>query len=188
MATIPGKEPQKLRAGDSWRWRRDDLAAYPAPVWSLKYYLVSPNRQIVLDASADGAAHVVAVSAAASAAYLAGLYSWIARVSAGGEEYTVGDGAIEILPNFATAAAGLDGRSHAKRMLDALTSIIEGRAASMDIDIVDKTLGEGVALRKNPELLIKYQGIYARQYRAEQEAQKLANGEASGRKVLVKFL
>jgi hypothetical protein len=74
--TTPTNEPIEARAGDTWSWRRDDLADYPAPTWVLKYRAKNAAGGFEIVAAADGAAHLVTVPAATTAVYTAGIYDW----------------------------------------------------------------------------------------------------------------
>lgn len=161
MRTI---EPERIRSGDTIRWRREDLLSYPASLWTLTYILLMTGRQIVITASADGNNFVVNVPAATSASYIAGTYSWTAAVSNGAERYTVSTGKMEVLPNPATQTAGLDTRSHAKKVLDALEALLEGKATR---DAQSITIAGQSITKMNPEELLRWRNFYRVEYNAE---------------------
>lgn len=132
MATVPSTEPSSIRAGDLLTWKKA-LSDYPADAgWSLSYTLINATTKITINAGASGADHLVSVSAATTAAYAAGSYTWMARVTKGSEVYTVDQGSLTILPNLA-ALSTFDGRSHAKTMVEAIEAAIEGRASALQL-------------------------------------------------------
>ena len=133
-ASIPTTEPSSLRAGDTWQWRREDLADYPASAWTLVYYFRNASAHFDITASADGDAYAVTV-AKASSGKAPGWYDWIAVVSSATERHEVDRGRLEILPDYATAAV-LDGRSTARRILEAIDALILGRASADQVDTV----------------------------------------------------
>jgi hypothetical protein len=71
----------------------------------------------------------VTVEAATTAAYTAGMYQYIARVSLAGEVYTVDSGVVVISPNVATATAGAL-QTHAEKMVALCEAAIEAQAAA----------------------------------------------------------
>ena len=63
---IPLSEPPALNAGETALWQRDLSPDYPAPTWSLNYYLVGPTR-INIASAANGTRHEMSVNAATTA-------------------------------------------------------------------------------------------------------------------------
>lgn len=120
-------EPISIIPGDTVKWMRS-LADYPACAgWALSYELLNAMHRYQIAATADGAAHRVVISASTSQSYTPGSYDWRARVTNADEVYTVGTGRLTIAPSFSAAA---DVRSHARRTLDAIEAVLEGRATS----------------------------------------------------------
>lgn len=126
MPTVPTTEPLRVHAGDSLTWRRDDLTAdYPATAgWALSYTLVNASQALSVDATADGAAFLVSVSAATTATWPPGDYTWAAAVTNGSQRTTIGQGRLTVLPNVAGAQGGLDVRSPARQALDAVNAAL----------------------------------------------------------------
>lgn len=180
-STPPTYEPSAFRAGDSVRWTRT-LADYPAGTWTLAYTLNGPTL-ITITASADGTDHAVSVLPAVSAVYKPGVYTWAARVTDGTDTYTVGTGTLEILANPAKAST-TDARSHARRFLDAIESVLEGRATH---DVASYTIGGRQLARVSLEELLAARGKYRAEVRAEENADRLARGLPSRRHIGVKF-
>lgn len=187
MADIPTTEPLQIRAGASIEWRRNDLSDYPASEWTLKYYLKNASNHIEISGTAVGDYHSITISAATSAGYTAGVYTWVAYAEKGSgqniERHQVSEGAMEIFPSYANTTA-FDGRSHVKTVLDAIEAAIEGRASRTDLSY---TINGRTIQHMNPEELIKWDSHYKRLYQQELDAQKINQGLATGRKILTRF-
>jgi len=120
-------EPISIIPGDTVKWTRT-LADYPASAgWALSYELLNAMHRYEIPATADGKAFRVVVSAQTTQSYAPGAYDWRARVTNADEVYTVASGRLTVAPSF--GAAG-DVRSHARRTLDAIEAVLEGRATS----------------------------------------------------------
>ena len=172
---IPTTEPTTLRAGDTWTWRRDDLADFPAPTWTLTYCFRNATQFFDVVAEADGSAHAVAVAAAASAARVPGWYDWTAFAADGVNRHQVGAGRIELLPNVATAAVH-DGRSFARRMLDAIEAALESRAGTDQLDMVSAQL-ESRGLTRDRLGLITLRDRFAAEVAREDRARRGVNSQ-----------
>lgn len=153
MVDIPNRVPAELRAGDTARWTRE-LSDYPASQgWSLGYKLVTSTAVYSFSASANGDAFDITVAAATTAAWTAGLYQMQEYVSKAGERYTLGTTPLRILPDLAALASGLDVRSHARKVLDAINAWLEAKAptaASFEIagrKLQNYSLADLLALR-----------------------------------------
>lgn len=186
MTDIPTTEPAELRAGDTWKWRREDLADYPAPTWVLKYRFKNAAGGFEVVAAADGTAYAITVAAATSANYVAGSYSWSAWVEGGSEVYTIGYGEITVLPNLraGTATAALDGRSHVKKVLDALEAVIERKATHdhLQVSIDGKSVG-----RMTPGEILTWRDKYRAEWVREKAAERLRKGQGGGAALLVRM-
>jgi hypothetical protein len=129
-AAIPTVEPQRLRAGDTWQWRREDLAGdYPAAAWTLRYSLKNPDDHVELAAAADGAMFAITVDIATTKSAKPGAYRMVGYVENAGvtQRFPVYEGSVEILPAYANAGV-VDDRSHARKVLEAIEAVIENRA------------------------------------------------------------
>lgn len=181
-APVPDQEPVSFRAGDYLTWSKS-LSDYPADQgWSLAYTLINSGSKITIAASASGANFSVAVAAATTAAYLAGAYQWIARVTKATEIYTVAQGTVEILPNLAVLTA-YDPRSHARTMLDAIEAAYEGRASQtqLEIDLNGRRLRD-----LTPVELIKWRSYYKTEVQREADAESLARTGLNRRRIGVR--
>ncbi len=117
-------EPSRVTAGDTLIWLRS-LPDYPASAgWVLTYTLINLAGKKTITATASGDDHLATVPAATSAAWPAGLYTWVAAVAKAAERYTVATGALTVDPDL-TAVATYDARTSAKKALDAVNLAME---------------------------------------------------------------
>ena len=185
--TEPTTEPALVTAGDTLVWRRS-LADYPASAWTLKYRLINAGAKYDITAAASGDEHRVSVSAATSAAWTAGDYTWTAWVEGGSSErYTVGSGKLTVKPNLAAvSAAGFDTRSQAQQALDglkaALTTYVSSRGHVAEYTIA----GRMMKFRSASEIEEQIR-FWERELAKEEQAERLAKGLPSRRRVLVRL-
>ena len=176
MADIPTTEPTEIQAGDTVKWNRTDLVDYPSPTWTLKYYLVKSGTQIVIIAAQSGTAFSVVLSKTITAAYAAGIYRWVAKVSMGTEEYTVDSGTVEVLPDLVASTTGLETRSDARKIYDDLISAYKAYISANGTMHSFSIGGKTVQYKTAKELLdqIKY---WATEVQREQDSEAIANGK-----------
>lgn len=182
-ATIPSTEPSSFRAGDLLAWTKS-LSDYPAnDGWALVYTLINASAKITINASASGADFSVSVPAATTAAYAAGSYQWMARVTKATEIYTVANGTIEILPNLA-AQSTFDFRSHAKTMLDAIEAAFEGKASSTQLEMEIN----GRRIRSfSPEEMITWRSFYKAEVAKEAQTESFTRTGINPRRMGVRL-
>lgn len=176
---IPTNEPQSLRAGDTWKWTRT-FADYPAGTWTLKYRFKNAAAYFEIVAAASGTDHSVSVAAVTTATYAAGSYTWMAWVEGGSsEKYTVDTGTLEVDPDYRASTAAYDGRSHARKMLDAIEAWLEARdPAVAEYEIAGRRM-KFIPIAE----LVKLRNRYGFEVRNEEAAAALAKGEGLGRKI-----
>jgi len=185
---IPTAEPTEIVAGASLKWRREDMSAdYPAPTWSLSYLFVDladSTRKFTVAAVADGAYFAVSVTPAVTVTYTPGTYEWAAYVTDGTDRYRVDHGTAKVLADLAALPVGYDGRSHARRVLDAIEAVIAGRA-SKDQESY-QIAGRSLNRTPIPDLM-KLRQTYRNEVRREEKAEAIRNGLQTGRMVLTRF-
>lgn len=173
MTDIPEKEPLSFIAGDTVSWTKaiDDYLASDS--WVLSYHLVMDGDQKTITASQNGSGDdfLAAISAADSANYTPGIYHYQARVTKGAEAYTVETGSIEVLANFEAQITGFDNRSHVKKTLDALESVILGKASK---DQLSYSIAGRSISRLSPSELLEWRDAY--------QAEHNRNERRAGRK------
>jgi len=181
-ADIPNTEPGELRTGDTWKWTKS-LADYPASAWTLKYRFKNAAGGFEITASTSGNDYSVTVAAATTAAYAAGLYSWMAWVEGGSsEKYTVDSGVCTLNPDYrsGTATAAFDDRTHARTVLDAIEAVIEGRASKDQMEY--EIAGRRLKLTPIADLL-KLRQHYLAEVAGQKAAEAIANGLGTGRRI-----
>lgn len=180
-------EPQVITAGDSAQWEKT-LADYPADDgWVLSYVFINATHKITFAGTADGASHFISLTAATTAAWNAGLYQWqaYATKAATSERATVESGSITIKPNLAAVGTTTyDGRSHARKVLDAIEAVIENRATT---DQQEYTIGDR-SLKRTPladlyKLRTQYKAIVTK----EETLENAGTGKPSRRKTLIRM-
>lgn len=168
--------PAKLTAGLTFD-HLVTLTAYPAPDWSLSVALRGASV-INLTAVADGAQHRLVANAAATGAYVPGLYSYSARVTRDGVVIGVDAGTVEILPDLAAQTGTSDVRSHSRIVLDNIRAVIEKRATQDQ----EKYVINNRELWRTPlRDLLHLESTYAARVRAEEAKERGQSGFASVR-------
>lgn len=185
MTTPLDREPESFTAGDTLSWTRS-LADYPASAsWVLHYRLINAAAKYDINASASGDDHLVSVSAATTAAFAAGTYTWQAYVTKGAERYTVGTGTVIILRDLAAEAAGFDNRTPARKALDALNAGLQsfGSNAHVQSYVIE---GREMRYRTFADFMAARDRL-ALEVRREDDAQRAAAGLTGKNKLRVVF-
>ena len=185
MPDIPTTEPQDAFAGDTWAWTRT-LADYPAPTWVLKYRFKNESGGFELTAAASGTDHAVTATAATTAAYASGIYSWVAWVEGGSsEKYTVDQGTVTVLPDFrATAAAtALDTRSHARKAL----ALVEAAIEALNLGVKAYPINNRSMTKRDLPELVQMRDAYKVEVAREEAAEKIANGLGNPKRFYVRW-
>jgi len=116
----------QLTAGDTLAF---DTAGgdYPASAgWSLVYKLIprTAGTVITITSSASGDDHAIQVAPAVTAAWPAGVYSWVCYATKSGERQTLQQGITTVLADPGVATT-LDNRTPARKALDAADAALE---------------------------------------------------------------
>jgi hypothetical protein len=188
LTEMPTGEPTEVVVGDTWTWKRDDLAVdYPPASYALSYVLKiegSTASPISLTASESGNEYRVTVAAATTAGYTAGTYRWDAYMtrSSDNARVRIGFGQLVVLPNRATST--VDPRSHAQKVLAAIEALLEGRS-TQDVNsysIKDRSLSKMTA-----EELVQWREYYRREVNREKINERVRLGKSTGRTMAVRF-
>lgn len=132
MATpeIPTIEPREFAIGETLVWRSSFPDYSPAEGWALTYYFRGPTKFDVVaatdDENPDGFKSTL--PATESEKCIAGTYFWQAWVSKDADKYRLASGETVAVPGLPTEDAKFDGRIVAKRILDAIDAVMEGKA------------------------------------------------------------
>jgi hypothetical protein len=191
MATIPTTEPLEIIAGDTLSWKKT-LLDYPASQgWTLKYRFINAVALFDIVSVASGDDQMVNVAAATTAAYPPGIYSWQSYVTnVAGERHTIQEGNISVQANWAAQVVGLETRSTAKQILDALEAAWLV-ASTKRAYVFEYRIGAGSSMRlmrfgTRQEWILEI-NYWRRMVAQEEAAAKIAAGQDSGRKLYVRF-
>ena len=180
---IATTEPLTVTAGDLVTWTKS-FDEYPtADGWVLSYALTNSAGKISITGTTSGSLHLISVAAATTASWSAGSYLMQGYATKGSERYIVFSGNIIVAPNLA-AQTTYDGRSHARKCLDAIEAVLESRAGK-EVQTWSG-LEQSFSLIPNSEL-IKLRDRYLVEYQAEQAASNIARGLGNKRNVFVRF-
>lgn len=184
MPDIPNSEPSEIAAGDLATWKISDSDFPAGDSWELTYALVKSGTLIEITASADGDDHLVSEASATTASWTPGTYKYQGYFTKSGARYLRREGTIKILPDFASQSSGYDDRSHVKKTLDALESMIEGKASKAQ---AGRVVGGEILADMPIHRLIEWRDKYKGYYESEQQAEAIKKGEGHGGNILVRF-
>lgn len=193
--TVAEKEPLKFIIGTTVIWKRTDMQSdFPGGTWTLTYDFIMDGEHFQVEAADDSDDFLVTIAIAVTELLTAGIYKWTAFVDDGTVRYAIDDygyrghGTLEVLADYGDETDGLDDRSHAKKVLDDLEAVLEGKASQDKLAHSYTLNGETQSMTKMTWTeLREARDAYKREYKAEQDAEKVARGEASGRKIKVRF-
>ena len=132
--------PKTLRQGDTWLWSRT-YPDFPAPAWVLTARIVSAGLSVAAAATASGTDHLVGFAASVTKDIVPGDYTLIETVSNGPDRYTVGQGALAILPDPAGAAFDPRGpmrKAYATALAALAASVSSGTWQVLELRITDR--------------------------------------------------
>jgi hypothetical protein len=177
-------EPREFTAGDTVTWDRTASGYSAADGWVLVYSFRGNASTTDYTATADGTGFTLTVSAADSALLSQGDYTVSGSVEKGFERFTVFAGRITVTANVSAMGTTFDGRTHVKKVLDAIEAVLESRATK---EILQTNI-EGVSISNipHPELL-ELREKYMAYYKQEVAAENIAMGGASGARILTRF-
>lgn len=180
--TTATQVPQELIAGDTWAWERD-VSDYPAPTWTAAWHFEKHDAAFSITAGVSGSLHTAAQTAAQTAILKTGRYRWRFVVTSGSTRYTIEEGWLELQVNPA-AAGFVDHRTHARRVLEAIEAVIEGRASR---DQESMSIG-GRSLSRTPiaDLLV-LRDRYRAEAASELQAEQLASGLKPRNRLVTRF-
>lgn len=189
MPDIPDIEPKSFIAGDTVKWTKS-LAAYPADEsWVLTYEFRGIASRQTVTCTASGADHLATISASASAAFLPGEYQVTARASKAGDVYTAWRGRITVEQNPSVGTSGVDTRTTAKKLLDAVEHALEGVATREEKSYsISPAGGTGRQIEFcSIDVLLAARSRLQAEVRREQQAERIAQGRRSGTTVRFHF-
>lgn len=184
MPTPQIQPPREINAGSDYTWTQH-FDAYPAGTYTLKWTAMSATDVYTISGTASGTDHVMTLDHATTIAYTPGRYHWATYVEdAAGNRYDIASGALKINPD--PAGHAVDRRTHARKMLDAIEALLEGRATAGQVDMVKAYWGHR-RVDPDPAQLIPLRDRYRGEVAAEERAARIAAGEKLQNKVKVRF-
>jgi hypothetical protein len=176
----------EIVAGDTLDFSTEVANYTPADGWTLKFRLVPrvSGTAILLTSAASDGLHRVQVGPTTTDDWTAGEYSWYSWVEKAGASYSVGQGQVTIKPDPRTTSAPLDNRSHARKTLEAIEAVIEGRATK---DQQEYSIGDRTLKRMPIADLLKFRDRYRGEANAEANAERIAAGLGGRNRVLVRL-
>lgn len=182
---IPTTEPDRFRAGNTLTWLKT-LEDFPASEgWVLYYRLINTAGKYDITATASGDSHLVEVAKATTATYTAGTYTLLSWVDDGTDRHDVGQQQLIVEVNLAAQASGYDTRSNAKQALDAVDAALlayGSNAWTQEYEIA----GRRMKFRTASDFLAFRSQLQA-EVAAENNAERIRNGQAPRNKLLVRF-
>lgn len=175
--------PAELTAGDSLQWTTT-LADYSASdSWSVStYFRADDGRRFEVVMSGVTTTWTGTLDGSDTSKWSAGVYSWHTVVSKNADRITVDHGQIRVLPD----PEGETPPSHARRMLDAIEALIEGRLTS---DKAERFTINGQSIDKMPSNEIReWRNYYAAEVAAERNRDRQFRGGRSHRIVRTRFV
>ena len=184
------KEPSTLVLGDYWAWKRDDLAdTYPVGSYALTYEFHEDSggggtHKFTLTATEADDTYYIEAASSTTTGYTVGDYIWEAYITktADSNRVMVDSGRTTITQNLADTNADL--RSHAKKVLDNIEAVIEGRAT---IDQSSFSLGGRSLSRMSVDELMTFRDRYRAEYLKEIKLARIRNKQGSGNTIKVNF-
>ena len=178
---IATTEPAVIYAGDTLEWKISNSDYLASAGWSLRYVLIKTDEQIIFTSTASGDDHLISAAKAVTALYDPGKYDYRAYFYSSTEQHHYRSGVFDIRANYALATSGGDFRSHAKKVLDAIEAVLEGRATQSDLSI---KVGDRSISRLTPAQLVEWRNFYRQEYQNELDEQAFENDDEMDNKTL----
>lgn len=184
--------PSTIRAGDTLSWT-ESLPDYPAgDGWTLAINLAKyGDPTITITASTSGDSYAVSATAATTKGWVPGIYAWQAYVyklggapSAISEKYTIEHGQLTVLPDITQATSATDLRSDCKKTLDAIEALLIGKATA---DVLSYSVAGRAIAKMAPTELLKWRDVCRVEYQRELDAERVAKGLDTNKRVGVRF-
>ncbi len=170
------KLPLKFNAGTSLSFSFKHKKT--ATGWRF-FYALRGCSVIDIDVECTATDCEVKVPASETRSWIAGEYEWQLFAEKENEKIKLDQGFITIEPDFSSITGSMDVRSHARKMLDSINKILEGRILSDH----EKYSIQGRSLDRIPILeLYKLRTAYARKIHSEEKG-----GKFKIKRVLTRF-
>jgi hypothetical protein len=180
--------PSAVFAGDTVLFS-EYFADYPASDgWAITFDFRAANGKAISftssQDSANSARHFVSLTPALTSTWIPADYSGVGRAIKSGQKITVWTGALTVNAELSSQTDNFDTRTHARKCLDAIESVLEGKATR---DVLNTTIAGQSISRLTPDQLISFRAYYRAEVLAEETEDAIANGRAGGNQILVRF-
>ena len=186
--------PTSIRAGDTVLFEDgpfttpDGRSIDPA-TWTLTYYLRGTVQQSSASVvgTADGVKWDFTIAASTTETWVAGQWYYQAVATLSTEKFTVRDGKFTVLESmqFTAPAPGFDGRTQAKKDLDAVQAAI--RAMVSGGAVTEYSIGNRSVKKMSVSDLLELESRLKAVVARENRAQSIANGLGNPQNVFVRF-
>lgn len=175
-------EPASFIAGESVEWTKNLPGYLPKDGWDLFYAFRNFGAHFDIAAIKKEDHYLIRMNSEQSAVLKPANYWWQATVTKGNDWHVVDAGSLEIKEHLSLADS-YDGRSHVKKVLDALEAMILDKASrdQQSYSIAGRSL-----YRLSPAELLKWRDHYKAEYARELQAELLSKG-LGGNLIKVRF-
>lgn len=177
-------EPTTIIAGNTYEWYATSGDKTPEEGYTLEYVLTGPSTGSITGSTYDTQTFYVKATATFTAALTAGTYTMYGLLSDGTDRFTYSTTVLDVKANPATAGAGYDARSHARRTLDLIKTAIENitpdGVVSLSIAGRSKTnysIGE----------LLKLKSYYEAEVEREAAEERISKGMTGKSQIYLRF-
>lgn len=172
-AEIPFVEPAGFSVGERVQWKRT-LADFPiSEGWTLKYYLRGnfAHEPITLTATTSGTDYLIDI--ATDEITTDGVYYWQSFVEMTGYRMPVSSGRFVVTPDLSAIPANqpYDGRTHARKCLEAIQAVLAGRCTTDISRYVLQAVGRSVD-KMSVDDLLKLEARFQTEVDAEEGANR----------------
>ena len=190
-ANYPTQEPDQFVTGDRFAWQRPDLVTdYPLADYTMTYHFSGDSggggtHHFTLSATEADNNYYFEKPSSETESLSVGDWEWqlYAFRTSDSERITLDYGLAKFV--YGELDTNNDLRSHAKKVLDAIEAVIEGRAT---IDQSSFSLAGRSLSRMSIDELMTFRDRYNAEYKREVKRSRIRNGKGSGNSVPVKFV
>lgn len=181
--------PRTIVAGDSITWRdvamKDNLGNQVSSLTHILTYAIRGTQNLTLTSTSYQNGWETTITAAQSITLTGSTYYWQAYATEGINRITLGAGQLTIEKNFSTQTAPFDGRTQAKKDLDAVVAAI--RAIISNNAVQEYTIGNRSVKKMSMTDLIMLRDQLRYEVVVEQKAEMKANGLGDPHNLFVRF-
>ena len=180
--------PKQIFAGDSVTWfdyptTNNAGITIDSAEWTLTYQLRGP-AQITKAAVADGSGWRTQLTTT-DTTIAAGVYYWQAIASKAADRFTLGTGQVEFKPNLAVSLPSYDGRSQARKDLEAVQAAMRAMIAGGGVQAY--TIAGRSLQKMSMADLMTFESKLKVEVNREEKANALANGLPNPNNIFVRF-